>query len=79
MSTDGLALLASPVCRRLREMQGQAVVWLLGAKLVECLQQAHIAHFCHRDVQPANMGFVSVSELIDETTEVLLFDWATAA
>jgi len=79
VSTDGLAFLASPVCRLLHEMQGQAVVWLLGAKFVECLQQAHIANFCHRDVRPSNMGFVSLAESIDDTTEVLLFDWASAA
>ena len=79
MSTDGLAFLASPVCRLLHAMQGQAVVWLLGAKFVECLQQAHNANFCHRDVRPSNMGFVSLAESIDDTTEVLLFDWASAA
>ncbi len=79
MSTDGLAFLASPVCRLLHERQGQAAVWLLGAKFVECLEQAHIANFCHRDVRPSNMGFVSVAESIDDTTEVLLFDWASAA
>lgn len=79
VSTDGVAFLASPVCRLLHELRGQAVVWLLGAKFVECLRQAHIANFCHRDVRPSNMGFVSLAESIDETTEVLLFDWASAA
>lgn len=78
-STDGLAFLASPVCRVLHELQGQAVVWVLGAKFVECLQQAHNASFCHRDVRPSNMGFVSSAEAVDATTEVLLFDWASAA
>ena len=61
MSTDGLAFLASPVCRLLHAKQGQAMVWLLGAKFVECLQQAHSANFCHRDVRPSNMGFVSLA------------------
>ena len=81
MSTDGLAFLASPVCKSLRELRGQGVVWLLGSKFVECLQQAHNANFCHRDVRPSNMGFVSLAEAesIDDTTEVLLFDWASAA
>ena len=78
MSTDGLAFLASPVCRLLHTKQGQAVLWLLGAKFVECLQQAHSANFCHRDVRPSNMGFVSLAESSDDTTEVLLFDWASA-
>mmetsp|Transcript_9736 Transcript_9736/g.26985 ORF Transcript_9736/g.26985 Transcript_9736/m.26985 type:complete len:614 (-) Transcript_9736:524-2365(-) len=78
-STDGLAFLASPVCILVNRLRGQAAVWLLGAKFVECLQQAHQANFCHRDVRPSNMGYVTSGELIDGNTSVLLFDWASAA
>jgi len=79
ISTDGLAFLAFPLCRLLHEVQSQAIVWLLGAKFVECLQQAHIANFCHRDVRPSNMGFIALAESLNDTTKVLLFDWASAA
>ena len=78
-SADKLAFLASPVCRPLDELRGQTVVWRLGAKFVHCLQQAHQANFCHRDIRPSNIGYISSETPIDDSTEVILFDWASAA
>lgn len=78
-STDGQAFLASPVCVLVNRLRGQGAAWLLGAKFVKCLQQAHQANFCHRDVRPDNMGNVTSGESIDDSTNVLLFDWASAA
>ena len=79
VSNDGKAFLASPVCSPLRELRGQAMVWGLATKYVQCLQQAHNARICHRDVRPENMGFVSSTETTNEDIEVLLFDWASGA
>ena len=78
VSADKLAFLASPVCMPLDELRGQTVVWRLGAKFVHCLQQAHQANFCHRDIRPSNIGYISSETRIDDSTEVILFDWASA-
>jgi hypothetical protein len=72
------AILASPVCTPLETLQGRSVVWVLGQKFVDCLESAHTAGLCHRDIRPSNMGYIKTA-VLDETTEPLLFDWASAA
>eukprot|EP00978_Attheya_sp_CCMP212_P035922 scaffold159162_cov35-Attheya_sp.AAC.1 len=76
---DGVgAILASPVCTPLETLQGRSIVWVLGQKLVDCLESAHHAGLCHRDIRPSNMGYIRTT-VLDEYTEPLLFDWASAA
>eukprot|EP00978_Attheya_sp_CCMP212_P007981 scaffold18569_cov42-Attheya_sp.AAC.2 len=66
------AILASPVCTPLETLQGRSIVWVLGQKLVDCLENVHNAGLCHRDKRPSNMGYYI-------RTAPLLFDWASAA
>jgi hypothetical protein len=55
VAKDGTTFEATPVGAPVSHLQGQAIVWEVGAHIVTCLQGAHKAGLCHRDVRPSNI------------------------
>jgi hypothetical protein len=70
------AFAASPICKKLAVLRGQAVMYDLAVQLLDTLKDIHGRGLCHRDARASN--FLVVLNKNGDAEQALICDWATA-